>query len=167
MREIGLTKGYAALVDDEDYERLASFKWFANECRHSVYAVRQTRPVLGGPQVPRRMHHDVLGLPSSVEVDHVDGNGCNNKKDNLRLSLKKNRQNARKHIKGSSRLKGVACRENGKSWRSYIRVNGDLIRLGTFSLEDDAGRAYDEAARKHFGEFACVNFPRAGERSAI
>ncbi|SCW56700.1 AP2 domain-containing protein [Sphingobium faniae] len=110
----------------------------------------------------------LLDAPASSWVDHINGDPTDNRRDNLRLcNPQQNARNmgVRRDI-GSlqSRFKGV-CRI-GKKWRAYIYLNKRQAHLGTFADEVMAARAYDAAARAHFGSFCCVNFPENGEQSA-
>ena len=111
--------------------------------------------------------------PTAPEIDHVDGDGLNNRRSNLREAVgTKNQQNKMKACVGVSRFKGVCPHRDGR-WRANIRVpavgkgRGRQTHLGLFVDEEDAARAYDTAARKHFGEFARLNFPEPGEQSAL
>jgi hypothetical protein len=93
----------------------------------------------------------------SQHVDHVDGNGLDCRKKNIRLcSRGENSMNRRKQS-GSSSFKGVTLVRNGK-WKAQIQANGQKISLGTFGNEEDAASAYDNAARGMHGAFARVNF---------
>lgn len=104
-----------------------------------------------------------LLLPGYVEVDHVDGEGLNNRRFNLRgATRRQNSYNARLRSGGSSRFKGVsldamASERGAAPWRAYIRVDGRQIVLGRFQTEAAAARAYDTAALEVFGEFAATN----------
>lgn len=111
-----------------------------------------------------RMHHVILGVPSSVRIDHRNGDGLDNQRHNLRPATRsQNQANRVKRAGATSRFKGV-CKD-GNRWLSYIGASND--RLGSFSAEEDAAMAYDRAARERYGEFARLNFPIGGEYSAI
>ena len=111
------------------------------------------------------MHHEVLGVRHWTMVDHRNRNGLDNQKRNLRRCTKaQNARNGFRVIHGkTSRYKGV-CSSNGrvicigKPWRATITKNGRQIYLGWYASQKEAARAYDKAARKHFGEFAATNF---------
>lgn len=106
--------------------------------------------------------------PEAVEVDHIDGNTFNNQKNNLRIATAtQNAQNRKRFKNNNSIFKGVSRpgrREIG--WRARITINKNTITLGRFDDEISAARAYDEAARQHFGEFARLNFPKTSEQAA-
>lgn len=163
MKEIQLTKGYVALVDDADYERLALFKWHArvNKARTLIYAQRTVR--YGPRQLDRHrvihMHHEVLGV--SCGVDHRDNNGLNNQRYNLRSATQsQNMANSRRRLGTSSRFRGVCWFKKNRKWLAAVRKDGIKHYLGSFVDEMDAARAYDVKARELHGEFAKLNVPQ-------
>jgi hypothetical protein len=96
-----------------------------------------------------------------VFVDHINGNGLDNRKSNLRICThQQNCENSRKRKKSFSKYKGVYWSKNAKKWVAQITIDGKSKHLGYFELEEDAAAAYDKAAVKYFGEFACLNFRR-------
>ena len=101
------------------------------------------------------MHRLVMGCRPREEVDHRNGDGLNNRRHNLRSTTHSLNQANRRRVTGKSGFKGVFQR-SGK-WRAYITVAGRFISLGSFITAEEAARAYDVAAREHFGEFACTN----------
>ena len=131
------------------------------------YAIRGRLPEeqdRSGKVAPVLMHRYLLQANPGERVDHQDGNGLNNRRENIRKATSsQNGMNARAQVGGSSKFKGVW---RPTRWRAEIRVNYKTIHLGSFATEEEAAHAYDEAARRLFGEFARVNFPRDGERSA-
>ncbi len=159
MKTIPLTQGQVALVDDEDYERLSKFKWYAQRQRDTFYAKRNVR-LPDGKRAALKMHREILGLTDpKILVDHRDHDGLHNWRHNLRMCNKQqNMRNQRKHQGTTSVYKGVSFVNREKKWVSQIGINKKRIRLGYFSFEVDAARAYDAAALKYFGEFACLNF---------
>jgi len=158
MREIPLTQGKVALVDDADYEQLVKYRWYALKSYHTYYAVRNGSRTLG-KQSLILMHRVIMRALPGQETDHVDGNGLNNRHENLRLcTTAENQHNQRKH-RGSSRFKGVWRHTNRQAWEAGIGIDCKKLYLGYFHNEDDAAKAYDRAARELFGEFACLNFP--------
>lgn len=157
MKEIELTQGRVALVDDEDFEELNRFKWFAHRWRHGWYAKRNLQRV-EGKRPFLSMHCQIMGKISGLEMDHRDGNGLNNQKDNLRFATRSQNMANRKPSPKSSKYKGVSWDTNKKKWVSCLRKNKISRHLGYFLNEINAALAYDEAARKYHGEFAKTNF---------
>ena len=163
MAYIPLTQGKVALVDDADYERLAAFKWYALRSGRRWYAVRMTSRTLG-PQRPIYMHHEIFGKPPpGLETDHVNGDGCDNRRVNVRFVTRtQNQGNARPQLGRTSRFKGVCWEKHKRRWRAQARLGGKNRLLGYFTNEEDAARAYDAAAVAKWGEFARPNFSRKG-----
>jgi hypothetical protein len=171
MKEIPLTQGKVALVDDSDFALLSVFRWRAVRVRSGVsekwYAVRSVK-VAGEPnrrQARRYLHREILGLLErmGLEVDHLNGDGLDNRRSNLRCATAAQNQHNQRKTRGGSSYKGVHFHQRKRKWRAVIYRNSAQHFLGEFFSEEDAARAYDAAAREHFGEFACVNFPAAGE----
>lgn len=153
MKTIPLTQGKFAIVDDEDYEWLMQWKWYAHKNGNNNYMAarrKKYKAIL--------MHRTIMDAPSDKQVDHFDHNKLNNQRTNLRLCT--NSQNCQNRIsqRGSSQYKGV--RWNKNRWMARIGINGKLIYLGLFINEVKAAKAYDKAAKESFGEFAYLNFGR-------
>lgn len=163
-REIALSRGLVALVDDEDYERLAAHKWTA-KAEPDVYAYRMVR--VDGKQRAILMHREIMGaLPGEI-VDHISGDGLDNQKLNLRKATKaQNAWNARARKGTASQFKGISLIGSARKWRAELVANGVRYRSSHFTNPRDAAEAYDELARMHHGSFARLNFPRAGEQAA-
>lgn len=151
VREIGLTQGKVAIVDDEDYKWLNQYRWYASHEKRSknrdlFYAYSKFK---GESSVP--MHREILGVKKGQIVDHIDGDGLNNQKHNLRLvSQRQNCQN--KHIKKSSKYPGVCWNSRTKKWISGIRINQIKKQLGVFKTEKEAFEAYKKAVHEYTGE---------------
>lgn len=161
MREIQLSQGYAALVDDEDYGRVSGFRWVALVVRNVVYAVRRFKRD-DGKWTTTYLHRFLMGEPKGLMVDHIDGNGLNNQRSNLRLATNsQNQANARKSVTNKSGYKGVHWVSWGKAggkWRANVSVGGQRKIVGYFSCPAEAAKARDKAALELHGEFASLNF---------
>ena len=162
MREIPLTQGRVALVDDEDYETLARAKWYALRCDSVFYAVHNKRRPERGLVY---MHRVLLGVGPDIEIDHWNHDGLDNQRVNLRACTRmENNRNSRKRPGTSSRYKGVSWNKHERKWQAYIArpvgPNGKARRfhLGLYSDEETAAHTYDGAAIASFGAFACTNF---------
>jgi len=167
MKAIELTQGQVAIVDDEDYEWLNQFKWYAhwNPKAKSFYAVRNSKRI-NGIQYAILMAREILGLRKGdkQQADHINHDTLDNRRCNLRICTKQqNYMNHRKYRtyagkKCSSKYSGVYWEKNAKKWRAYIKFNGKLIYLGLFTSEIEAAKTYDAKAKELFGEFANTNF---------
>ncbi len=157
-RQIPLTQGKHAIVDEEDYEFLSQWKW----CYHFGYAVR-TQYFQGDKKDKRirkfiKMHRFILNTPNGMDTDHINMNKLDNRRKNLRVATRsQNQANKKSQINSSSQYKGVGWHKRKKKWTAQISVNNRLIHLGGFSTEEKAALAYNEAAKKYYGEFGRFN----------
>lgn len=158
MKEIKLSQGRVAYVDDEDYEYLSQWRWFAHRDGKTFYAGRSA--MVNGKRKQLWMHREIKNTPLGMEVDHIDHNGLNNQKENLRNCTRfQNAKNTTTH--SETGYLGVSFydfnRKKSKPYRATIWVNGENIHLGTFATPISAAIAYNEAAIKYHGEFANLN----------
>lgn len=162
MKEIPLTQGKLAVVDDSDHERLSRFKWCAMRARGTWYAVRGTMTGLASPRKRLLcMHRAIMCTPDGYETDHIDGDGLNNQRSNLRVVSRG--QNAHNHThkaaNKTSRFRGVCWDRRARLWHAQIRHAGVKTCLGYFRDETDAARAYDAAGLARDHEHFTPNFP--------
>lgn len=147
-----------ALVDDADVPLVSAHRWHALVSPYTVYAMRHVHRA-AGVRTKQYLHTFLTGWSY---VDHVDHNGLNNQRFNLReSSAHTNQANARSRT-GSSQFKGVFWNSRDGRWQASVKVNRVNRYLGSFVSEEDAARAYDGAALEAFGEFALLNFPALG-----
>jgi hypothetical protein len=157
MKYIKLTQGKRAMVDDEDFERINQFKWHTAKQRTSnLYARREYAS--DGKRMHQYMHCFIMPLFIGMEVDHIDGDGLNNQKNNLRACTRKeNSHNMKVHSNNMTGYKGVCKYKKWNLWSAMIHSNGKNYYLGCFKNPLDAARAYNDAAIKHHGKFAWLN----------
>jgi len=155
-KTIALSHGKKTTVNDCDYEWIMCLDlgWRAIKDRHTYYAIADHR----GTTV--RMPRIILNVPPGMQVDHIDGNGLNNIRENIRIvTPAQNGMNKRIPIDNKTGYKGVYIAKDRKvnKYKAQIRVNYKAIYLGCFDNPEDAAKAYNRAAIKHFGEFAKLN----------
>lgn len=156
MKEIPLTQGKVALVDDEDFDYLNQWKWQAQKSRYTYYAQRAIK--LNNKRTKIMMHRLILNVHNLLKTDHINMNGIDNRKENLRIcTASENGRNSNSHKNSSSEFKGVHWHKGIKKYVALIRINCNRTHLGCFNSEVSAARAYNEAAKKYHGEFARLN----------
>lgn len=174
MKRVKLTQGKWAIIDDEDEERVKAFKWClqrndytrkSGETIYKLYAARSTYKEKS--RSTALLHRFILGANPGQEVDHVNGNGLDCRRKNLRFATRsQNRANSKfgtgvwnKKGYATSRYTGVKFW--GRKSSAVITVRNKKIHLGSFNSEKQAARAYDHAAVYYHGEFATgLNFKR-------
>ena len=157
MKEIKLTQGQVALVDDDMFEELNQFKWYARKDRRTYYAERTERT--DGKRICVQMHRMILKPQTGYDTDHIDGDGIHNWRDNLRYATPgQNAANLKKRSGTSSIFKGVYWNEREKKWRAMIGKDGIRFYLGGYENEIEAAHVYDNKAKELFKEFALTNF---------
>lgn len=158
MCSIPLDKGKVAIVDQDDYQMLSGYRWYAVPMGRNWYAMTST----SGSHV--LMHRMLLGLTDPAQTtDHANGDGLDNRRSNLRTcSHRENMWNCRMPVSNSSGFKGVHLHRLTGRWRAQIRNDGSSRSLGLFDSPEAAARAYDRAAFAARGQFARLNLV-AGE----
>jgi len=158
MKEIRLTQGYLTLVDDEDFEYLSQWKWYAIRTGRNMYATRNESSL---QKKTIYMHREIIGnIENGFGVDHIDHNSLNNQRSNLRVASRaENLRNSRSGIGSSSKYIGVSFYKMYRKWRAQIMVNGKNKHIGYFESEIDAAKARDKSAIIHHKDFANLNFP--------
>ncbi len=155
MKKIPLTQGQFALVDDEDFELVNKIKWYAsfNWNKTGFYA----KGWMNGKKL--YMHRYILNTPTRLYTDHINHNGIDNRKSNLRIcDNQKNQANRQTHIKKTSIYKGVCWNKSLGKWVSGIKYNYKHYKRSSHTTEVEAAKAYDKKAKELFGEFANLNF---------
>ena len=153
VREIQLSQGQVALVDDEDYERLSQCKWWAQYDKKGDRFYARCH-ILGTKNAIRRMHRVVCNAPPEMVVDHINGDGLDNRRANLRVCTQaENVRNAKPRKGATSRFKGVSWHKTTRKWQARITSGGTLIHLGLFTTEEKAHDAYCNASEKYHGKF--------------
>lgn len=156
MKLIRLGKsGFSAICDDDDFEFLSGFKWYLLRGPRINYA----QGLSSDWRKKQRMHKLIMQPSQRMVIDHINFNGLDNRRENLRICTnRQNVQNQRVLRGGSSKYKGVQWDKVNRKWRASIVVNSRFVNLGRYHDEIKAADIYDEAAKKYFGEFAYTNF---------
>jgi hypothetical protein len=156
---IHLTQGQWAEIDLKDVGLIAGRRWCARKNKQGKFYA-----CCGQVGKQAKMHRLITGAKPGQSVDHIDGDGLNNRRHNLRICA--HQENcfsfrSKPHTYATtSKFRGVSWDARCKRWFSKLETNGKQFFLGRFHNEEDAARAYDAAALEHFGEFACPNFRR-------
>lgn len=167
MIEVQLTLGKVALIDDEDAERVLACKWtliaIPRPNKTGYYARRNVQR--NGRQHTILLHRFILNAPDGLQVDHINGDGLDNRRANLRLAT-----NAQNHCNMPATqsnpfgFRGVEAMGSPGKFKARIKVEGQIIRIGPFSTPEAAAHGYDLLAKHYHGEFATLNFPRQPEQ---
>ena len=154
MKFIELTQGLSAALDDDDYEFLNQWKWYAKKSGSNIYAARNNYTAKGNFTL--RMHRVLLNLPPGQipEVDFIDGNTLNLQRSNLRIcNRQQNGCNRGKTRVSTSGAKGVFFHKRSNKWVAQVKHRQKLYNLGSFDAIEDAKAAYDKKAQELHGEF--------------
>ena len=155
MKKIPLTQNKFALVDDDDFKYLNRHKWYALNTKYTSYVGMRIK---GKPIRMLRMHRIILNPKKEEEIDHINGNGLDNRRSNLRIVTPiQNKRNRFKRGVSSSKYKGVNWYKRDKKWCVRIKVNCKYIFLGYFKSEIEAAMAYNKASLEYHGEYGRRN----------
>jgi hypothetical protein len=160
VKRIPLSRGLEAVVDNVDYPSVSKKKWHAmkgGRRGYTWYAARSLPRKKGRKRKRVWMHHEILERRFGFEIDHRDGNGLNNTRENLRYATKSQNRANRRMVPHSSKFKGVRWHKRDKRWLARIKASGRQIELGAFCTEIEAAKAYNRAALEHHGEFSVLN----------
>jgi hypothetical protein len=175
VKELTLTKGYVALLDDEDYEKFKGFSWYADDRPYKtgskqVYARRShcSRATGEHKHWTTLLHREIMNAPPRKPIDHINGNSLDCRKENMRFATpSQNQANKPPHLVGKgkdgvrqSKYKGVCLTSTGLKWRAQVHRGGMRVARA-FKTEEEAARWYDRNAIAIHGDFARTNFPRS------
>ena len=154
------TNGMSWIFDEDCLNLVKSHRWHMTE--------KNGTPMTHVGETEISFYRMLLNPPDGYDVDHIDGDRSNNRKKNLRIGTKRqNQYNKVISPLNQTGYKGVTFHKQRGKYYSCIRLPEKRLYLGYFDTPEEAARAYDEAARLYFGEFACVNFPRPGEQGCL
>lgn len=159
MSKIITTKsGHEILIDEEDWDKVKDITWYVVNAPKTKYVMGAPKGYHGvGKRIYHLLHRLIMDAPKGMDVDHIDGNGLNNQKDNLRVCTRMQNLWNKHTSRGSSQYKGVSWVAPAKKWTAIVSQCYKCHYLGLFQNEIDAALAYNEKAQELFGEFACLN----------
>lgn len=161
MAALLLQTGGTALIDDQDVEIVSPYKWYrvapGRRTPSAFYVIAKPYCRLTKKQPTLWMHRLLLSPKRGEQVDHINRDGLDNRRCNLRICTQSQNNANSQHRVSSTGYRGVY--RDGRRYQAAISVGGQMVRLGRFDGAIPAARAYDAAALQHFGEFASLNFP--------
>jgi hypothetical protein len=161
---VTLNKGYTAIIDVADIDKVRQYTWHAVVTKSKDGTIRT---VYAGTNKSFLMHRLLLGAPPEKPVDHISGNGLDNRQHNIRLaSPRLNSYNRSIQSTNTSGFKGVYWNRMTHKFHAVIHLEKKPWTVGKFKTAEEAALRYDHAARRFYGRFACLNFPNDGEQSA-
>lgn len=158
MKIIKITQGFEAIIDDDDFEKFGKFKYHISKGKYAMRALPRTNGEKRNKRI--KLHQDIIGKKEGFVIDHINGNGLDNRKCNLRhCTISQNEMNSPAQRNKTGKYKGV-YKTSGKcsTFFSTIFRDGKVYRIGSFRDELSAAKAYDLKAKELFGEFAKTNF---------
>ena len=151
-KEIPLNQNQVAILDDEDYEKIKKWNLHAYKNKSGVWYIRRT---LNSKQIP--LARILLSATKGVFADHINGDGLDNRRCNLRLTTASQNGINRRKVNGSSQYKGVSWNKPLNKWIVHIKKDGKILHLGCFLSEGEAAKTYNKKAIELFGEYARLN----------
>jgi len=166
FRLIRMEQPRYAKVDPADYERLRKYEWFTKKGKNSFYALRHTSGGKRQKEGVIYLHQEIIKVPKGMMVDHINHDGMDNRRSNIRAATRAQNMRNRGKRSGSrsSKYKGVSWKKQTRKWQATITFERKRIYLGCYHSEIEAAKAYDRAAMKYHGEFASLNFPESAGR---
>jgi hypothetical protein len=158
MIRIPLSQGYEALIDDTDYDLISHIAWYADVRPDGNVYARGNVTLFDGKRTTVQLHRIIMDAPAGVQVDHIDRNGLNCIKSNMRLCTdSQNKCNAtRLQSENGTGYRGVRETRSGR-YEARVNVRGENVYRELFDDPVEAAKAYNTAASKHHGEFAILN----------
>lgn len=151
-------------ISPEDAAKVLLHKWSFTRGGHrssGTYVRAIDRSCKPPKQI--KLHRYLLDAPNGMQVDHINGDPLDNRRENLRVATpSQNQANWRKKSPATSAYKGVSWHKGARKWRATININGKQVHLGFYGEEEAAALAYDTAAERAYGEFACLNGSQRG-----
>jgi hypothetical protein len=158
MKYLELTKNKKTLVDDNDFDFLNQWSWYWVGKRGSKYGYAERTQRIRGRQTHIKLHRLLANAKKGEQVDHINGDSLDNRRENLRLcSQSQNNANRKILTTNKSGYRGVSWSNHAKKWRTVFKVNSEQRHLGYFDNIRDAAKAYNLEAKKYFGDFANLN----------
>lgn len=157
MAYVPLTKGYEAIIDAEDAKLIGAENWcvtgpgvqIGGGC---IYAMRRAK--CDGVMTTIKMHRLIINAPDGFQIDHIDGNGLNNRKENLRVvTPAQNLKNRRLSRHNTSGFKGVSWSKSRQKWMANIFSDGRAYHLGEYDSPEEAHKAYVEGSKRYHGDY--------------
>lgn len=161
IREIQLTKGETAIVDADDYDRVSIYRWHVSRNSRIHYARRSGVDPKTGKKTTQYLHRFILDYHGQSQIDHIDNDGLNCRKYNLRVAtVSQNQMNRYSRNKNNtSGYKGISWHAGAGRWRARVHINGRRKHIGFFGSPEAAAKAYDTVIKEMHGDFARLNFP--------
>ncbi len=150
-----LTRWHVAFFSPDDLEKVSGGVWYSDHRRDATYAARLTQTKNFRTKI--YLHRLITGATKGVTTDHIDGDGLNNRRENLRVCSNIENCRSRHKARGRSKFKGVLWNRQNQKWKANITIDSRLKHLGFFDDDVLAARAYDRAVQVYFGEFCMTN----------